>query len=52
MVSASNEESRDKGVARVNEVFNKPDLARRLAIKNTVCTGIDVDCRNLLTNLQ
>lgn len=52
LVSAGNQESLDNGVARVNAVFNQPDLARRLADKNTVCTGIDVNCRNLLTSLQ
>lgn len=52
LVTAGNNESLSNGVARVNEVFNKPDLARRLAIKNTVCDITDVDCRNLLTSLQ
>lgn len=37
LISASNEETLNDALERVNSVFTQPDLARRLAQKSTVC---------------
>lgn len=36
LISAGNEEALNNAASRINEVFNQPDLARRLAMKNIV----------------
>lgn len=36
LISASNEETLNDALERVNSVFTQPDLARRLAQKSTV----------------
>ena len=46
LISASNEETLNDALERVNSVFTQPDLARRLAQKSTVCSLDSLTDRN------